>query len=103
MCIRDRLYVDETEFYRELPEVQSFISFNEDNIDEYYTREAVSYTHLISDVKVTERAATSYLTMLYKKLEPLILTKNNSNNSSYENKYHKDFGKLVTALTKLEA
>ena len=33
------LYVDETEFYRELPEVQSFISFNEDNIDEYYTRE----------------------------------------------------------------
>ena len=37
------------------------------------------------------------------KLEPLILTKNNSNNSSYENKYHKEFGKLVTALTKLEA
>ena len=24
------LYVDETEFYRELPEVQSFISFNEE-------------------------------------------------------------------------
>lgn len=57
----------------------------------------------IYDVKVTERAATSDLTMLYKKLEPLILTKNNSNNSSYENKYHKEFGKLVTALTKLEA
>ena len=35
------LYVDETEFYRELPEVQSFISFNEDNIDEYYTREVL--------------------------------------------------------------
>lgn len=33
------IYVDETEFYRELPEVESFISFNEDNIDEYYTRE----------------------------------------------------------------
>lgn len=33
------IYVDETEYYRELPEVQSFISFNEDNIDEYYTRE----------------------------------------------------------------
>ena len=31
--------MDETEFYRELPEVESFISFNEDNIDEYYTRE----------------------------------------------------------------
>lgn len=33
------IYVDETEYYRELPEVQSFISFNDDNIDEYYTRE----------------------------------------------------------------
>ena len=35
------LYVDETEYYKELPEVQSFISFNEDNIDEYYTREVL--------------------------------------------------------------
>ena len=35
------VYVDETEFYRELPEVQSFISFNKDNIDEYYTREVL--------------------------------------------------------------
>lgn len=35
------LYVDETEYYRELPEVQSFISFNEDNIDEYYTRKVL--------------------------------------------------------------
>lgn len=33
------IYVDETEFYRELPEIESFISFNEENIDEYYTRE----------------------------------------------------------------
>lgn len=33
------IYIDETEFYRELPEVESFISFNEDNIDEYYIRE----------------------------------------------------------------
>jgi len=29
-------YIDETEYYRELPEVESFITFNEDNIDEYY-------------------------------------------------------------------
>lgn len=35
------IYVDETEFYRELSEVQLFISFNEDNIDEYYTREVL--------------------------------------------------------------
>ena len=33
------VYLDETEFYRELPEVESFISFSEDNIDEYYVRE----------------------------------------------------------------
>ena len=33
------LYVDETEYYRVLPEVESFISFNSFNIDEYYTRE----------------------------------------------------------------
>ncbi|MDK2092044.1 HsdM family class I SAM-dependent methyltransferase [Aliarcobacter butzleri] len=33
------LYVDETEYYRELENVESFISFNIDNIDDYYTRE----------------------------------------------------------------
>nr|WP_306108772.1 N-6 DNA methylase [Pseudomonas sp. FSL R10-1350] len=33
------LYIDETEYYRELPEVESFILFNEQNIDEYYVRE----------------------------------------------------------------
>ncbi len=33
------LYIDETEYYRELPDVESFISFNEQNIQEYYIRE----------------------------------------------------------------
>ena len=33
------IYIDETEYYRELPVVESFITFNEDNIDEYYIRE----------------------------------------------------------------
>ena len=33
------IFVDETEYYRELHEVESFISFNNANIDEYYTRE----------------------------------------------------------------
>lgn len=33
------LYIDETEYYRELPDVESFILFNEQNIDEYYVRE----------------------------------------------------------------
>ena len=35
------MFIDETEFYRELPEVESFISFSEDNIDEYYIREVL--------------------------------------------------------------
>lgn len=35
------IYIDETEFYRELPEVESFISFNEKNIEEYYIREVL--------------------------------------------------------------
>ncbi len=33
------IYVDDTDYYRVLPDVESFISFNEKNIDEYYTRE----------------------------------------------------------------
>lgn len=33
------IYIDETEYYRELPDVESFISFNEKNIEEYYIRE----------------------------------------------------------------
>jgi len=33
------IYIDETEYYRELSDVESFISFNEQNIEEYYTRE----------------------------------------------------------------
>lgn len=33
------IYIDETEYIRPLAEVESFISFNEQNIDEYYTRE----------------------------------------------------------------
>lgn len=33
------IYVDETEYYRELPDVESFITFSHSNIDEYYIRE----------------------------------------------------------------
>lgn len=35
------VYIDETEAYHILPEVESFISFNEINIDEYYIREVL--------------------------------------------------------------
>lgn len=33
------IFIDNTEYYRELPEVESFISFNENNINSYYTHE----------------------------------------------------------------
>lgn len=33
------IYLDGREYFMDLPEVESFISFNEDNIDEYYIRE----------------------------------------------------------------
>ncbi len=33
------IFVDGTDFYRELPDVESFIAFNDKNIVEYYTRE----------------------------------------------------------------
>lgn len=35
------IFVEDTEYYRELPDVESFISFNESNIDDYYTREVL--------------------------------------------------------------
>lgn len=35
------IYVDDTEYYRELPEVETFISFNEKNIEEYYVKEVL--------------------------------------------------------------
>ncbi len=33
------IFVDNTEYYRELPEVESFINFNKDNINSYYIHE----------------------------------------------------------------
>lgn len=35
------IYIDETEYYRELPDVESFISFTDKNIEEYYIREVL--------------------------------------------------------------
>ncbi|GAB6168569.1 N-6 DNA methylase [Clostridium carnis] len=35
------IFVDDTEYYRELPEVESFISFNNKNIEEYYIKEVL--------------------------------------------------------------
>ncbi len=35
------IFVDNTEYYRELPDVESFICFNDNNIEEYYVREVL--------------------------------------------------------------
>lgn len=35
------LFIDETEYYRELPEVESFVLFNHKNLEEYYIREVL--------------------------------------------------------------
>ena len=35
------VFVDDTEYYRILPDVESFISFNSDNIEEYYIKEVL--------------------------------------------------------------
>jgi DNA-binding ferritin-like protein (Dps family) len=35
------IYIDETEYYHDLPDIESFISFTEENIEEYYTREVL--------------------------------------------------------------
>lgn len=35
------VFVDDTDYYRVLPDVESFISFTEENIEEYYTKEVL--------------------------------------------------------------
>lgn len=49
------IYIDETEYYRELSDVESFISFTEKNIDEYYTRE------ILQEETDTEKELTEIL------------------------------------------
>ena len=75
------IYIDETEFYRELPEVESFISFNEDNIDEYYIREVLKEntdyeketTEILSDAKVLHEDLRNYGNLLDTE-KPLIVS-----------------------------
>lgn len=58
----------------------------------------------IYDVKVTERAATTYFVMLYKKMMPIIAVKNNGDptNSELKNEYHTEFSTLVERIQKIE-
>ena len=75
------VYIDETEFYRELPEVESFISFNEDNIDEYYIREILKENtdyeketaEILKDASVLHEDLRSYGNLLDTE-KPLIVS-----------------------------
>ncbi len=75
------VYVDETEFYRELPEVESFISFNADNIDEYYIREILKEktdyeketAEILKDASVLHEALRNYGNLLDAE-KPLIVS-----------------------------
>lgn len=62
------VYIDETEYYRILPEVESFISFNEENIDEYFVREILQEdtdteketAEILKDAAVLHEALRNY-------------------------------------------
>ena len=62
------IYIDETDYYRELPEVESFISFNYMNIDEYYLREILNEetnqeketAEILADAKVLHEDLRNY-------------------------------------------
>lgn len=62
------VFVDTTEYYRELPEIESFIGFNDKNICEYYThevlKEATSYEkdveEILADAKTLHEDLRNY-------------------------------------------
>ena len=59
----------------------------------------------IYDAKVTERAATTYFVMLYKKMGPILAVKNNATPTDLElkNEYHTEFSALVERIQKIES
>lgn len=58
----------------------------------------------IYDAKVTERAATTYFVILYKKLLPILAVKNggNARDTEFENSFHTEFSTLVEKIQKIE-
>ena len=58
----------------------------------------------IYDDKTTERAATTYFVMLYKKMMPVLSVKNGGNTDSdnIKNEYHSEFASLVARIQKIE-
>lgn len=58
----------------------------------------------IYDAKTTERAATTYFVMLYRKFMPILAVKNNGtpNDKALKNIYHTEFSTLVNRIQKIE-
>ena len=58
----------------------------------------------IYDAKVTERAATTYFVMLYKKLMPILAVKNGgkADDRELKNEFHTEFSTLVKRIQKIE-
>lgn len=62
------IYVDETEYYRVLPEVESFITFSYENIDEYYIHEILGeetdkekeLSEIIKDARILHEDLRNY-------------------------------------------
>ena len=75
------VYIDETEYYRELPVLESLISFNEANIDEYYTREILKEetrfeketADILKDARILHEALRNHGTLLDTQ-KPLIVS-----------------------------
>lgn len=75
------LYVDERGEYYELPEIETFISFSEDNIDEYYVREILKEntnfeketTEILKDAAVLHEDLRNYGS-IQDKDKPLIVS-----------------------------
>lgn len=59
----------------------------------------------IYDTMVTERAATMYFVMLYKKMMPILAVKNGgvTRDTELRNAFHKEFSSLVERIQKIEA
>lgn len=58
----------------------------------------------IYDAKVTERAATTYFVILYKKLMPILAVKNGgkADDEKLKNEFHTEFATLVKKIEKIE-
>jgi len=75
------IFINEREDYYELPELETFISFNEQNIDEYYVREILKENtdfeketqEIIADAKILHEDLRNYGT-IQDKDKPLIVS-----------------------------